>query len=1764
MRGLAVKEGLDPDKDLKPFGSGGFSIFGLSADFELLSNYTRDHPNTTHLIVQFTSAYIEPGSMPPEPGYLMWYNNSRTATDTNDAKSFLRALDQQIARELTGNANVTMKVQEAHFPLPESRFSQFDVVSVVGGVYFYLVPMIVFFVLLSGIVQEKEANLRTGMRMMGLSSPIYWATWTLQGVFFSLVTTLVLMASAAACQFAVFLRCNQFVIFLAFFMYSIALVGMACCLSAFLSKLRSAQVLGYGIILLGFVFQSILTSSYGMFLEILFSDQVPGWVVLLRWIFIQYPPTNFAKIFSDVAALSGNHVDGGSGYIVAGKGFFWADLFKQPKPIYLGQSIFYGPAPYQSLLLLGYNVVVWGLLAWYFNNVLGEGARPYYFPFTRSYWGLDQCAARSRMKRAAEAAGVHDDGLGLETAGESLRQDEESAVLVRVSSLSKSYVTADCCDSRPNMAVEDVSFEIRRGEIFGLLGHNGAGKSTTINCLTGLLQPSSGKLTIGGLEVGANLAQVRRLLGVCPQHDILFDTLTATEHLLLFARLKGMTLEEAQDEALQKLTLVGLEGVAHDRVSTFSGGMKRRLSVSISAIGDPALMLLDEPSTGMDPVNQKQMWKLIQELKKDRAILLTTHSMREAEVLADRVCVIAFGRICASGTTVELKHNFGLSYNVHVQVMDASVDTVTALMRALVPEAPLVEKQDGALTFRVAPSSMGAIAPLLGRLQELRQSNVVEEYGITETSLEDVFLGVTREAGFRYESIGRHDVEVDEFLHGSLGAENQETKKSATSSPLLPVDGGRKEDVAKEMKKTRPRPFAALMNKNIRLQSRQWGTNCCQIITPLLVLMILLVLKIVVISQLGDDIEKTILVPGIPFPLNASPDMWKEIYFLLKKFGNGNGPPALETTTYDVRSSFMKGHRPEQFLARTLLGMIPRDESEREVEATKEPSPFLSRKDMEARADPVGTQCMLFFLYSATQESAGTVGYLGPDWRDKHSGKGGMLGRLPTHDCQSYNGTVFQVPFFLPRADNRAMQDEVFADFNTLNNVSFGIVNNNPHYINLTPDAIVSFSEADADSGRLSYTYAVNDNYLKQYHRRNNFTRLDINTSAISKVEKLTNFNLQLITLQGQLQMQSLVQTAFWHQMLNTSVLNTQPGQWQIVMTMPEHVTADVIQLLNLVGALLYPVAFNLSLPMFLYLLVMEKETRIKSLMEFHGMSNMSYLASNWIFFLFMYVALASLFWGFGAALNLEVFVATAVTTMGMFWLLWGLSLISLSYFLSAFVNGKSAASMLGYTVALGGPLFATLLALGVYVIADVPMPVAWFLWPQIAMVRGIYLFTAACTLDNACYNHLWSLNASDEMASVLGMLAFDTVAFFVLFLYLDQVLPRSYGIAKHPCFCFQPLLRRWRRRRGQYDRVEHDGDEPAAALDSEVQHEQELVDTLSPYEIEHDYPLVLKHLSKRYEGASKAAVRDFSLAMTPSQVLGLLGENGAGKTTTIAMLTGLYAPSSGDAFVNGSSIVSDIDTVHASIGVCPQFSILWEELTVREHLLFFARLKGVGFLDEKHHVDESLRDYGLLSVATRKAGALSGGMKRRLCVAIALVGGSRVVFLDEPTTGLDPVSKRQLWSIVSASKTDRSVVLTTHDLFEAEILSQRIGIMGLGELRALGTPLHLKNKFASGFRLVVDCQKGADVAAVDQRLRELLRGCTLHVLNAFVSSREYRLALDDGAVTVATVFESMSQHAASLGVAAWTLGNLGIESVFENIFRETHTPQMIPVQAIN
>jgi len=207
-------------------------------------------------------------------------------------------------------------------------------------------------------------------------------------------------------------------------------------------------------------------------------------------------------------------------------------------------------------------------------------------------------------------------------------------------------------------------------------------------------------------------------------------------------------------------------------------------------------------------------------------------------------------------------------------------------------------------------------------------------------------------------------------------------------------------------------------------------------------------------------------------------------------------------------------------------------------------------------------------------------------------------------------------------------------------------------------------------------------------------------------------------------------------------------------------------------------------------------------------------------------------------------------------------------------------------------------------------------------------------------------------------------------------------------------------------------------------------------------------------------ALNNFSLCLLKGECFGLLGPNGAGKTTLISILTGLYSPTDGYAWVSGYDIRNEIDYVHRNMGVCPQHDILWDDLTCIDHLLFYARLKGIDSKNEMAHVNKILQDVGLSDSATKMAKQLSGGMKRRLSIGISLVGDSPILFLDEPTTGLDPETRRYLWTTIQNAKAGRCIILTTHSMEEADVLSTKIAIMSNGSLKCIGDQMHLKNKF--------------------------------------------------------------------------------------------------------
>lgn len=221
-----------------------------------------------------------------------------------------------------------------------------------------------------------------------------------------------------------------------------------------------------------------------------------------------------------------------------------------------------------------------------------------------------------------------------------------------------------------------------------------------------------------------------------------------------------------------------------------------------------------------------------------------------------------------------------------------------------------------------------------------------------------------------------------------------------------------------------------------------------------------------------------------------------------------------------------------------------------------------------------------------------------------------------------------------------------------------------------------------------------------------------------------------------------------------------------------------------------------------------------------------------------------------------------------------------------------------------------------------------------------------------------------------------------------------------------------------------------------------------------------ISHISKRF--GAVAAVNDLNLSVCQGELFSLLGLNGAGKTTTIKILSGLLTPDSGETFLEGISVQKDPADAKSILAVSPQETAIAPNLTVREDLRFICGIHGLSRQRTEEKTAALSRQLGLDPVLDRRAGKLSGGYQRRLSIAMALISEPRVLFLDEPTLGLDVVARRELWDVIRQLHGRITILLTTHYMEEAQALSDRVGILAAGQLRALGTPQELQDRTAT------------------------------------------------------------------------------------------------------
>ncbi|NDJ35347.1 MAG: ATP-binding cassette domain-containing protein [Chloroflexi bacterium] len=293
-------------------------------------------------------------------------------------------------------------------------------------------------------------------------------------------------------------------------------------------------------------------------------------------------------------------------------------------------------------------------------------------------------------------------------------------------------------------ALNGVSLSVPKGQILGLLGPNGAGKTTLVRCLTTLLVPDSGTLTIGGYDVLTEKDKVRQIIGLSGQYSAVDEQLTGRENLIMVGRLYHLDPANVRNRADELLAQFSLEDAANRPVKTYSGGMRRRLDLAASVIADPPVLFLDEPTTGLDPYARKESWNFIRKLVTEgTTLLLTTQYLEEADYLADNIVLINKGEVAAEGTADELKANLA-SDVIEFRPEDrdqrqAALEAVSAFGH----DDPQIDEETGLITVAVDEGSKS----LMEVVRALDQKGIaIGDLSLRRPSLDDVFLSLTQQA----------------------------------------------------------------------------------------------------------------------------------------------------------------------------------------------------------------------------------------------------------------------------------------------------------------------------------------------------------------------------------------------------------------------------------------------------------------------------------------------------------------------------------------------------------------------------------------------------------------------------------------------------------------------------------------------------------------------------------------------------------------------------------------------------------------------------------------------------------------------------------------------------------------------------------------------------------------------------------------------------------------------------------------------------------
>ena len=404
-------------------------------------------------------------------------------------------------------------------------------------------------------------------------------------------------------------------------------------------------------------------------------------------------------------------------------------------------------------------------------------------------------------------------------------------------------------------------------------------------------------------------------------------------------------------------------------------------------------------------------------------------------------------------------------------------------------------------------------------------------------------------------------------------------------------------------------------------------------------------------------------------------------------------------------------------------------------------------------------------------------------------------------------------------------------------------------------------------------------------------------------------------------------------------------------------------------------------------------------------------------------------------------------------------------------------------------------------------------------------------------------------------MLVANLSIYLFLGYYLQNILPHDYGVRRPWYFIFTPSY--WgckKRKKYMINEEKPLEDKEEFILDNRpsnngnFQSEDIYKEMINPKD-----SLKIRNIVKEFDDG-KVAVNKVNLNLYKNEIFALLGHNGAGKTTLISMLTGLYEATEGEAIYDNINILlpENVPIFREKIGICPQHDVLFNDLDIREHLGLFAIFKGVSAHSVEEEINRIIKDFQLEEVQYTLAKNLSAGQRRKLSIAISLVGGSEIIFLDEPSSGMDITSRRNLWEILKRQSDNKIIILTTHYMEEASVLGKRIGIINLGKMKCIGTPLFLIEKFGKYMNITLNKEEGANNDDICQYIIEKAGEAKFESLSEEILARIPKSIFNqENGISLNQFFEDLDDNLEGLKIKSYSVSMPTLEDVFLNVAQD-------------